>query len=128
MKKVEKVSIGRYAFTLYEEAYYKASEYLDELSNYYSNREGGNEVMEGIEERMAELLLEKCGPGGIVSVEMISEVISILGRPESSKMRIPMDRQAPAATFITMQRKNSFATPPQGFWVESAAVWLPISI
>ncbi len=82
MKKVEKVSIGRYAFTLYEEAYYKASEYLDELNNYYSNREGGNEVMEGIEERMAELLLEKCGPGGIVSVEMISEVISILGRPE----------------------------------------------
>jgi phage shock protein PspC (stress-responsive transcriptional regulator) len=82
MKKVEKVSIGRYAFTLYEEAYRKASEYLDELHNYYSKRESGHEVMEGIEERMAELLLEKCGPGGIVSAEMIEEVISILGRPE----------------------------------------------
>ncbi|NLX40697.1 MAG: PspC domain-containing protein [Bacteroidales bacterium] len=82
MKKVEKVSIGRYAFTLYEEAYRKASEYLDELNNYYSKRESGHEVMEGIEERMAELLLEKCGPGGIVSAEMIEEVISILGRPE----------------------------------------------
>lgn len=82
MKKVEKVSIGRYAFTLYEEAYRKASEYLDELNNYYSKRESGHEVMEGIEERMAELLLEKCGPGGIVSAGMIEEVISILGRPE----------------------------------------------
>ena len=82
MKKVEKVSIGRYAFTLYEDAYRKASEYLDELHSYYSKRQGGSEVMEGIEERMAELLLEKCGPGGIVSSEMIEEVISILGRPE----------------------------------------------
>jgi len=82
MKKVEKVSIGRYAFTLYEDAYRKASEYLDELHSYYSKRQGGSEVMEGIEEGMAELLLEKCGPGGIVSAEMIEEVISILGRPE----------------------------------------------
>jgi phage shock protein PspC (stress-responsive transcriptional regulator)/tetrahydromethanopterin S-methyltransferase subunit G len=82
MKKVEKVSIGRHAFTLYEDAYRKASEYLDELHSYYSKRQGGSEVMEGIEERMAELLLEKCGPGGIVSAEMIEAVISILGRPE----------------------------------------------
>ncbi len=82
MKKVEKVSIGRYAFTLNEDAYRKVSEYLNELNGYYAKREGGSEIMEGIEERMAELLLEKCGPGGIVSAEIIDVVISILGRPE----------------------------------------------
>lgn len=39
--------------------------------------------MEGIEERMAELLLEKCGPGGIITFEMVNEVVAVLGRPET---------------------------------------------
>lgn len=83
MKQVEKVSIGRYAFVLEQDAYEMASDYLDQLTQYYSSKEGGNEIVEGIEERMAELLLEKCGKEGVASRLMIEEVIEVLGRPET---------------------------------------------
>ena len=63
MNKVEKVSIGKCAFSLDETAYAKVKKYLDSLNSYYAKMEGGREIMEGIEERMAELLLEKTENG-----------------------------------------------------------------
>ncbi|MDD2594221.1 MAG: PspC domain-containing protein [Bacteroidales bacterium] len=83
MKKVEKVSIGRYAFVLEEDAFKMTQNYIDELERYYSDKEGGSEIMEGIEERMAELFLEKCGAEGVVSISVVEHVISILGKPET---------------------------------------------
>ena len=81
MKQIEKVSIGGYAFTLDQDAYAAADQYLGELGRYYAGSEGGPEILEGIEERMAELLRERCG-GGIVSRNMVEAVIAIIGRPE----------------------------------------------
>ncbi|MBO5547044.1 MAG: PspC domain-containing protein, partial [Bacteroidales bacterium] len=59
-----------------------AGEYLGELERHYGGREGGAEILEGIEERMAELLHEKCGRDGVVSRAAIEGIIAILGRPE----------------------------------------------
>ena len=83
MKQVEYVSIGGYVFSLEDNASRAAKEYLDQLEAFYSKKESGTEVMEGIEERMAELLLEKAGNGGVVTLAMVNEVISVLGRPET---------------------------------------------
>ena len=83
MTNVQKVSIGGYAFTLEEEAYEIVKQYLDELNTYYSQREGGAEVMEGIEERMAELLYEKCADDGVASVAEVREIMDILGNPSA---------------------------------------------
>ena len=83
MKQVEYVSIGGYVFSLEDNASLAAKEYLDQLEAFYSKKESGAEVMEGIEERMAELLLEKSGKGGVVTLAMVNEVISVLGRPET---------------------------------------------
>ena len=82
MKEVERVSLGGYAFTFEKEAAVSAQKYLNELENHYKNREGGAEILEGIEERMAELLQEKCGREGVVSTADIEEVMRILGKPE----------------------------------------------
>ena len=82
MKEVEKVSLGGYAFTMEQDASQLAAGYLGELEDFYSGREGGSEVIEGIEERMAELLHEKCGRDGVVSRADIERIIGILGRPE----------------------------------------------
>ena len=82
MKEVEKVSLGGYAFTMEQDASQLAASYLGELENFYSGREGGSEIIEGIEERMAELLHEKCGRDGVVSRADIERIIGILGRPE----------------------------------------------
>ena len=70
-------------FSLEDSASRAAKEYLDQLEAFYSRKESGAEVMEGIEERMAELLLEKSGKGGVVTLAMVNDVISVLGRPET---------------------------------------------
>ena len=83
MKPVESVSIGGYVFSLENDACSRVKEYLDELDTFYSRKESGNEIMEGIEERMSELLFEKSGSGGVVTRTMVENVISTLGRPEA---------------------------------------------
>jgi len=83
MTEVEKVSIGGYAFSLEKEAYAIVKQYLDELEAHYSQREGGAEVMEGIEERMAELLYEKCADDGVASVAEVNDIIATLGKPSA---------------------------------------------
>ncbi|MBR4524782.1 MAG: PspC domain-containing protein [Bacteroidales bacterium] len=82
MKEVERVSLGGYAFTLNDDAARLTEEYLGQLEKHYDGRTGGGEIMDCIEERMAELLMEKAGRDGVVSHAMIEEVIGILGRPE----------------------------------------------
>ena len=82
MKEVERISLGGYAFTFEDDAARLAEEYLGELEKYYNGRAGGGEILDGIEERMAELITEKAGREGVVSRPMIEEAIGILGRPE----------------------------------------------
>mgnify|MGYP002620670440 CR=1 FL=1 len=81
MNKVEKASIGGIAFTFNTDAYEAVSRYLTELETFYASKESGAEIMEGIEERFAELLQEKCAPGQVVSSREIEDVIHVLGRP-----------------------------------------------
>ena len=83
MKPVESVSIGGYVFSLEDDACAVVRNYITELDSFYSKEESGAEVMEGIEERMSELLLEKCGRGGVVTLPIVESVIAILGRPEA---------------------------------------------
>jgi phage shock protein PspC (stress-responsive transcriptional regulator) len=82
MKEIEKVSIGGYAFTLEKDASVAVEQYLKNLEAHYLGQPGGKEIMEGIEERMAELLLERCGSSGVASMADIRGIIDILGRPE----------------------------------------------
>lgn len=81
MKKVSKVSIAGYAFTLDTEAYGTAKKYLDELEAFYSSKEGGSEIVDGIEDRFAELIFSKCGPQAVVSDAIVKEIISVIGVP-----------------------------------------------
>ncbi len=94
MKEVERVSLGGYAFTFEKDAATLAQQYLNELEKHYKNREGGAEILEGIEERMAELLQEKCGRDGVVSTAEINEVIRILGKPEDIDTEETQDQKS----------------------------------
>ena len=81
MKKVVKVSIGNLAFTIEEDGYSLVKRYLDDIKNHYYTDESGNEIIDGIEERMAELIMERVGVDAVVSLAVIQEVITILGKP-----------------------------------------------
>ena len=82
MTQTEQVSIGGYAFILEKAAAESLGRYLKELEAHYLPQEGGKEIMEGIEERVAELLLDKCGSGTVVTESHVQSVIQIVGRPE----------------------------------------------
>ena len=101
MTEIEKVSIGGYAFTLEKAASEEVGQYLKNLESHYLGKPGGKEIMEGIEERMAELLLERCGRNGVATMADIQSLIGILGRPE----RIEADDPEPSETQAKPQKK-----------------------
>ena len=96
MTEIEKVSIGGYAFTLEKAAAEEVGQYLKNLEAHYLGKPGGKEIMEGIEERMAELLLERCGRNGVATMADIQSLIGILGRPERIEADDPEPSQAQA--------------------------------
>lgn len=79
MKPTVRVSIGKTAFTLEEEAYLKLKAYLDTLQDHFQDKASGKEILEEIESRIAELLLEKCGPQGVATTAMVEEILNTLG-------------------------------------------------
>lgn len=94
MKQVEKVSIGGYAFMLDKDASEAIGKYITELEAHYLSRDGGKEVMEGIEERIAELLLERCGKDRVAGVADVQYVMDIIGKPEKIEEEDPDPEQA----------------------------------
>ena len=101
MTEIEKVSIGGYAFTLEKAAAEEVGQYLKNLEAHYLGKPGGKEIMEGIEERMAELLLERRGSNGVATMADIQSLIGILGRPE----RIEADDPEPSEAQAKPQKK-----------------------
>ena len=63
MKETIQLSLGGYAFIFEKDAADALEGYLKTLETHYLKQEGGKEIMEGIEERMAELLQEKTDRG-----------------------------------------------------------------
>ncbi len=112
MKQVEYVSIGGYVFSLEDNASRAAKEYLDQLEAFYSRKVSGAEVMEGIEERMAELFLEKSGKNGVVTLTMVNEVISVLGRPEAIEEETS-DAEPAEASYRASKDSNKTASRPR---------------
>ena len=96
MKKVVKVSIGNIAFTLEEEAHQELKVYLDSLVDYYGAKEGGNEIIEGIEERIAELLTERGYSQKVVTKDAVVEIMDILGRPDEIKSETEPEQESGA--------------------------------
>ncbi|MCQ2183236.1 MAG: PspC domain-containing protein [Bacteroidales bacterium] len=82
MVKVSKVSISGLSFTLEEEADNLLRTYLDNLSAHYKNNPNGSEILEGIESRIAELMIDRGGKNGVVSAATAQEIIDIIGKPE----------------------------------------------
>ena len=82
MKKVVKVSIGKIAFTVEEDGYLILKGYIEELNDHYREIQNGSEIVEGIEERIAELFLDKSGRSSVITSVIVNEVIMVLGRPE----------------------------------------------
>lgn len=81
MKTTENISLAGYAFTIEEDAYDELTAYLEDIRNCFSNDSSADEIAADIEERIAELLKERCISGMVVDMKMIRDVKKRIGNP-----------------------------------------------
>ncbi|NOZ34169.1 MAG: PspC domain-containing protein [Chlorobi bacterium] len=82
MKKTIRIHISGYIFNIDEDAYQILKNWLDSISEKYKNEEDGEEIVNDIEMRVAELFEEKSGHEGVVTQKEVDDVIKIMGKPE----------------------------------------------
>lgn len=83
MKKTITINIAANAFFIDDDAYEVLKKYQQKLDDWFRTREGGTEIINDIEARMAELFAQRINPKtGVITLSMVEEVISIMGQPE----------------------------------------------
>lgn len=83
MKKNISINIFGTIYAIDEDAYQLLDNYLDSMKNYFMRQEGGEEIADDIEHRVAELLWENKQNGmEAVSIEVIKEIISKIGNAD----------------------------------------------
>ncbi len=82
MNKTYNINVGGYPFTIDEDAFEALEKYLDRIDARFHNVDGGDEIIEDIEQRMAELLQEGKKARAIITLEDVQNAINTLGSPE----------------------------------------------
>lgn len=82
MKKTVKVSLGGFAYDVEEDAFQLLDSYINALKSRLNNEKESQEIIQDIEERISELFAEKKGSSEAISIEIVNEIIQILGKPE----------------------------------------------
>lgn len=82
MKTTENISLAGYAFTIETDAYDELKTYLDNIHSSFSNDPSADEITADIEERIAELLNERCAKGIVVNINMIHNIEKRIGNPK----------------------------------------------
>ena len=81
MRKTESISLGGYSFTLEDNALEALGNYLDEIQKHLNGNSCLREIMDDIEERIAELFIEKNGKDAIISISDVDYIRQIIGSP-----------------------------------------------
>jgi phage shock protein PspC (stress-responsive transcriptional regulator) len=83
MKKTFTINISGSIFHIDEDAYEKLQRYLHMLNRHFGVAVEGQEILQDIEARIAELFIEKTGnKAEVITDAMVDEVITRMGKPE----------------------------------------------
>lgn len=82
MKTTENISLAGYAFTIETDAYEELGAYLSDIRTCFSGDPSADEIIADIEERVAELLRERCISGMVVDLSMVREIKKRIGNPK----------------------------------------------
>jgi phage shock protein PspC (stress-responsive transcriptional regulator) len=95
MKKTLQIHIGGRHFHMDEDGYHKLNHYLESLKSHFAAEgESGKEIVEDIEQRIAELLENKITLNKqAVSLDDVNEIIATLGRVEDFVYNSQSDNQ-----------------------------------
>jgi phage shock protein PspC (stress-responsive transcriptional regulator) len=103
MKKVININFHSRVIPIEETAYDILKQYVEKLRRHFANEEGGDEIVNDIENRFAELFSDKLKKGAVCITDGdVSEVIASMGNPEDfdqeESARAGQSRPADAAT------------------------------
>ena len=83
MKKNITINLCGRLFNIDEDAYELLKKYLDTLRNFFNKQKSGDEIVNDIEQRIAELLDELTTQGiAAINIDHVKDVISRMGQPE----------------------------------------------
>ncbi|HWR74385.1 MAG TPA: hypothetical protein VN276_02025 [Bacteroidales bacterium] len=82
MKKTMNINIAGQLFRIDEDAWEILTRYLDHVATRFRTEQGGDETLADIESRIAEIFGGGKEPPALVSKEMVSDMINIMGAPE----------------------------------------------
>lgn len=95
MKKAIKINISGVIFHIDEDAYENLRSYLDNVSDYFEKREGGKEVVQDIEARIAELLQDRVKDHKqVIIVADVDEVVAVMGDPAEFAEEAEVEEEA----------------------------------
>jgi phage shock protein PspC (stress-responsive transcriptional regulator) len=84
MKKIININLGGVVIPIEDTAYEKLQAYIESLRRYFSAEEGRDEIINDIENRIAELMNDKVRKGATnITEDDINEIIKGMGSPEA---------------------------------------------
>jgi Putative stress-responsive transcriptional regulator len=136
MDKTININLGGTLFQIDEIAFGKLKEYLQSITNKFRNMAGGNETIEDIESRIAEIFLSQKGTAGIISSENVDDMIKLIGKPEDFDQSENENRDHGTSFRNPGPRKKMFRNPENsiiggvcggiGAYLNSDPVWIRI--
>lgn len=92
MKKTVTINLDKTIFNIDDDAYELLEAYLQSLNEHFAHEEGGQEILNDIESRIAELFKERLGFGmQVITRQEVNEVIAIMGR--SDEIETPLENE-----------------------------------
>ncbi len=82
MKKTIKISLGGLTYNIDEDAFILLENYINNLKQRLIGDKEGKDIIQDIEERISELFAEKLGSAESISIDLVKEVLEILGNPD----------------------------------------------
>ncbi len=107
MEETIKISLGGIAFSFNRDAYEALNNYLEDLNKHYSAKIEGKEILSDIEDRIAELLLEKQEVSDFVTIDRVKEIIEIMGQPSD----IEDNKEEPENDDLKQETSSHLSTP-----------------
>ncbi|MBP5771210.1 MAG: PspC domain-containing protein [Bacteroidaceae bacterium] len=117
MKKNITINLCGRLFSIDEDAYEMLATYEQSLRNYFRTREGGEEIAQDLEARIAELLDELKAQGvEAINIEHVREVIHRIGQPEEMEEHEQQPTPSPSLGRgdQTGNKQAEGNTPPRG--------------
>lgn len=112
MKKTFNINLAGVPFIIDDDAYTLLNDYLDTLEHTFRNIEDSQDILNDLESRMTELLLEKTDRASIVTAEMVKEAMARLGRPEEmlgEEEKVTVDSSGET---VVEEQTATVSTPP----------------